>query len=144
MTSFPKPMKTPKRRKPLNRIGKVGRKNDQFSQDMLAAWFSSAVLKDPSCIQGRDLNGSPCLVFIKTADDYDAWIKRDDKGRYTGTNVNVAHIRDKATDPKLRWNPRNVAPLTPYNNQRMKYDHDVRETMQVLMKAWVLLNLGPA
>ena len=142
MTYNPKPLKIKKARKPLDRIGKVGRGNAAFTQQMLEAWFTSALLKNGA--HARDGNGSPMSVMIETADGYEAWIKRDDKGRYTGTNVQVAHIRDKSTDPKLRWDPRNVAPLTPYNNQRMKYDLEVRETMQVLMKAWVLLNLGPA
>ena len=130
--------------KPPPRIkNRITKGNDAFSQQRLECWFTDAFIKNPSCVQRRTEDGAPASVEIETSDGYTAWIHRNANGRYTGVNVQVAHIKDKSTNPELRWDVKNVAPLTPANNQAMKYNLAIRETMQCLMRAWVIKNVRP-
>lgn len=124
-----------RRRKPLNRKGRIGRGNDVFSQECLEAWFTAAVLNG-NCDERE--GGMPIRARLITCDFAAAWIDFDPKtGRYRGTNVQVCHRNDKSTHPAQRWDRKNVAPGTPYMNEKMKYDLTYRKVAQGWMDSWI-------
>lgn len=97
-------------RKPVNQEGRIGRLQRSFNSRTMAGWRFWA--------QER---GIPLASAVSG----------------NTAQLVVGHIEDRSTDPALRTDPRNVAPITWSENEEMKFDHAKRREYQAKMRAWV-------